>query len=123
MKVGRKFLVVCEGDTEKAYFTYIGKASRPSSVVIKAVQDTSDPGKIIDLAELYVRGDAQRGIVAGTYDEVWAVFDWDRRPKMNEVLAKVGRLNKELSKSGGHHSGSRKVEVALSIPHFEVWIL
>jgi hypothetical protein len=100
---------VCEGDTEKEYFHFLNQALRGSGITVKVTSDTSDPVAVVARAAQYVTGDPRRGIEAGAYDEVWAVFDWDR---------KTDRVREALELAA-----KRKVEVALSNPSFEVWLL
>ncbi|MDR0284606.1 MAG: RloB family protein [Propionibacteriaceae bacterium] len=103
----KKFLVVCEGQTEKAYFEYVGRALH-GVVDIKQCGDSS-PVAIVKLAARYARDDPVLGLGRDRYDEVWAVFDWDGRT--DEVL----EAKRIAAKSG--------VQCALSNPSFEVWLL
>jgi len=101
-------LVVCEGQTEKAYFDHLRQALR-GAVVVKATRDKSSPQSVVDLAVKYRMGDAMRGTEADAYDEVWAAMDWDgRTDEVRQAMSLAAR------------SG---VKVALSNPCFEVWLL
>ena len=106
----RRFVVVCEGDTEVSYFTHINQVLRGGAVVVKAVQKRTDPQNIVALAAAYKNGDPQKGIEACLADdEVWAVFDGDAGA--NEVLPAL----QEARRQG--------VQVAVSVPEFEVWFV
>jgi hypothetical protein len=71
--------------------------------------DKSSATDIVRAASQYKRGDPKRGIDPDRYDEVWAVFDWDQNTEQVEkalIAAKRADVN-----------------VALSNPSFEIWLL
>lgn len=100
---GRRFLVVCEGDTEKAYFHYVRDALHEPGVHVKAVRGkSSDPVHVVERAAAEARS------AALAFDQTWAVFDHDgRTDRVRRAL--------DVARAAG-------VRVALSNPSFEVWL-
>ena len=101
--------MVCEGQTEEAYFRYISRVLRGSGVVIKSARDSTAPDELVALAIKYKKGDDVRGLEPDAFDEVWAVFDWD-----NQTSA-VRTAMQQAERHG--------IRVALSNPSFEVWVI
>ena len=105
-----RVLVVCEGQTEEAYFRHLNELLHGGGVAIKAVvSPTPAPQEIVDTAKKYRQGDTRHGIEPDAYDQVWAVFDWD------EHTDEVAQARRAATAAG--------VGVALSSPCFEVWLL
>jgi len=102
----RRFLLVCEGQTEKAYFDQLKSVLR--GLTVKTLHGHTDPISIVQLAQRYMDGDPRRGIEPDAYDEIWAVFDWDEHT--NEVRQAISMARRS------------QIHVALSNPSFEVWL-
>ncbi|RMI04597.1 RloB family protein [Cellulomonas triticagri] len=99
---GRRFLVVCEGQTEKAYFTYVQRVLREGVTVQAVVGKRSDAVAVVSQA-------AKARESRADFDEVWAVVDHDGR------TARVEEARALAAKRG--------VRLALSNPSFEVWLV
>jgi hypothetical protein len=68
----QRFLIVCEGETEAAYFDELKLQRRFTSVVIKALPaKTSDPAMVVREATERSR--------AGNWNQVWCVYDYLKR--------------------------------------------
>lgn len=104
-----RFMLVCEGQTEKGYFQELNRLLRLAGVSVKAVQDEVSPMGIVRRAHEYIVGNPKRGIEGGQFDQVWAVFDWD------EHTDEVSRACKQADEWG--------IQVALSNPCFDVWLI
>ncbi|GAA0378218.1 hypothetical protein Acor_44280 [Acrocarpospora corrugata] len=96
----KRFLILCEGETEERYF--LGMRTRGGPVL-----DVVNP----KIDHLGVIEEAQRRRRTDDYDdsdEVWCVLDTELEPKLTErMLAKAG-IN---------------VRLALSTPCFDFWLL
>ncbi|MDF5756885.1 RloB family protein [Spongiactinospora sp. TRM90649] len=96
----KRFLIVCEGETERGYF--VGMRTRGGPVL-----DVINP----KVDHLGVVAEAKRRLRIDDYDEddeVWCILDTELDPKLTEAL---------LVKAGS------EVELALSTPCFEFWLL
>lgn len=109
-QVPPRFILVCEGQTERGYFQAVNQLLRLAGISVKAVQDEVSPLAIVDRAKDYITGNPKRGIEAvEKQDQVWVVFDWD------EHTDEVVRARKKAEGLGIH--------VALSNPCFDVWLI
>jgi hypothetical protein len=97
-------LIVCEGErTEPQYLDGFRRACRNPRVNIKTVSKRTPPDGLVQEA---VRLRDQAGLDA--YDSVWCVFDVDDHPGVE---------------SAGEKAGAAGVELAISNPCFELWLL
>ena len=112
---GKTILIVTEGEkTEPNYLIGLRNHLKLQAADIHVVKaDGTDPlsvvGCAVELRDQRKR-EAKRGCTV-PYDSVWAVFDTERadtNPKLNDALQKAR---------------GQKVNVALSNPCFEFWIL
>lgn len=104
------FMLVCEGETEVGYFHYVNGLLRPARISVRSTHDRDvAPEAIVRRAIEFVDGNPKRGIEAGQFDQVWAVFDWDNHT--DEVRRAIA-----LAERHG-------VRVALSNPCFDVWLI
>jgi RloB-like protein len=114
---GHTFLIVVEGAaTEPAYFEGVRlKLERKTAAVIVSHGKHTDPVGIvreaIKLRDAKVSQSTQSATVP--YDQVWVVFD---RETQNHPRHKQVPTALQLAKDSG-------VQVALSIPSFEFWLL
>ena len=104
-------LIVCEGETEEAYFAAARVHFRltGAEVVIADNSVGSAPISVVRYAE-------QRGREPGGYDKIFCVFDRDCHASFDEARNRIrglaSRKNKPLP-----------IAEIVSIPCFEVWIL
>jgi hypothetical protein len=112
---GRSILIVTEGkETEPKYFSGLRNHLKLSSVEVKIMKaGGTDALSIVDYAidKRKERKLAAKHECTVPYDSVWAVFDTERadtNPKLKEALNKAG---------------VHKINVALSNPCFEFWLL
>lgn len=108
----RKFIIYCEGkNTEPEYFRAIGKHMPGALVDLEIVEAAGSPMTIAERAcnrATALKQSARRGSSFEAEDQVWAVFDRDTHPKVKEAFDRC-----EAS----------RVEVALSDPCFELWLI
>ena len=95
-------LIVCEGETEEAYFRSIKAHYRnPSTPNLKIVRDRSDPVRAVE-----------RGVRAnknGDFDHVFCVVDDDKPDRTAQARKRIGKRG--------------DFDLILSKPCFEVWLL
>ena len=103
----RIFYVVAEGEgTEYDYFDHINREYGPDRRFVIRTPAASvqrnglQPSRVVTEAAV-VLGDSD-------INEVWGLFDHDRRPDIDQVCARARRLD---------------IKVALSHPAFELWLL
>ncbi len=109
----RRLLILCEGKvTEPQYFKEFKREYRSQLVDIEILRACGVPKTLVESAverkksaERQARKEKDPFV---KYDEVWCVFDVDEHPNLKEAL-KQARDN--------------KLNVALSNPCFELWIL
>lgn len=100
--VRRTLLVYCGGQrTEPNYFEGLRASRRASSVTVKVRGEGLAPGALVQAAAAY------RERRPGVFDEVWAVVDVDQFD-VEVALVEAGRRN---------------VNLAISNPCFELWLL
>ena len=104
-------LVVCEGETERAYFEAARLHFRlPRTEFVVAESDQgSAPISVVDCAE-------RKSTERGGYDQIFCVFDRDQhanfRAARERIVTLASRQHKRLA-----------IAEAVSIPCFEFWIL
>ena len=104
-------LVVCEGEaTEPRYFNAITKHLRLAAVTVRGARGSAPMTVVQDAVEAKTRREeeARESPSIAPYDQVWCVFDVDQHPKMKDALA---------------FAEKHQINVALSNPCFEFWIL
>jgi len=106
-------LVLSEGEcTEPEYLEGFRRWCRNPLVSVKIAEERGVPLTLVRAAKKH-RADAQKaakreGDENHAYDEVWCVFDVDEHPYLNQAL--------DEARTAG-------IEVALSNPCFELWLL
>ncbi|MCJ7481976.1 MAG: RloB family protein [Thermodesulfovibrionales bacterium] len=112
---GKAILIVTEGEkTEPDYLEGFRKHLKLQAVDIEITNaDGTDALSVVDYA-IKLRDERKREVKRGCtipYDSVWAVFDTERadtNPKLKDAL---------------HKAGVYKINVAISNPCFEFWLL
>lgn len=95
-------LIVCEGETEEAYFRTVKTHFRqPGTPNLKIVRDRSDP---VQAVEKGLRENRD-----GDFDRVYCVADADKPDRISIARRRIGKRG--------------NVELILSDPCFEVWLL
>lgn len=104
-------LVICEGDTERAYFeaARIHFGLSTAEVVVAESDKGSAPTSVVKCAE-------RRSSERGGYDQIYCVFDRDQHASFRVAREKIAKL------ASRQHKGLRIAE-AVSIPCFEFWML
>lgn len=98
---GKRFLILCEGQTERLYF----KSFHAPGVSIEPRDGQSDPKRLVADAIKLMKED---------YDQVWAVFDLDYNPARGASQHhEFDTLINKARKAG--------VRVAYSVDVFELW--
>ena len=98
----RVVLIVCEGQTEEAYFRAARERYRHATgVSIRIARAHSDPVKVVEKARTENRD--------GDFDQVFCVVDGDKPERIAIARARIGRR--------------RDLALAVSTPCFEVWLL
>ena len=112
--IGRKVIIVCEGKkTEYGYFEAIRKHLRLPTLQVRVIHpDATDPLSIVRYA-LDIRQDLKVEKAWASEDSVWAVFDGDEHR-----LENPDNWNNAIQTAR-----SKKVELAVSNPCFELWYL
>jgi hypothetical protein len=104
-------LIVCEGETEEAYFeaarTHLDLTT--AEVVIADNTKGSAPISVVDCAE-------QRAREQGGYDMIFCVFDRDGHESYDRARDKI----RGLAARARHRLSIRE---AISVPCFELWVL
>ena len=104
-------LIVCEGETEEAYF----EAARiqfnltTTEVVVAGNSRGSAPISVVEYAE-------ERAGEQGGYDTIFCVFDRDGHESFNRARDKIRGLASRLR-------NRLDIREAISVPCFEVWVL
>jgi hypothetical protein len=95
-------LIVCEGETEEAYFRAIKAHYRnPKTPNLKIVRDRSDPVRAVE------KGIRQNK--DGDFDHVFCIVDGDKQDRIALARQRIGKRE--------------NVELVLSVPCFEIWLL
>ncbi|HUT01800.1 MAG TPA: RloB family protein [Phycisphaerae bacterium] len=108
-------LIVCEGEkTEPNYFRRLRQVLRLTSADVVVIPEGAAPITVVEKS-LDLQAERQRDVRNGLepcdYDQIWCVFDVEQ-PGQNPSLAPA------LAKARAN-----KVNVALSNPCFEYWLL
>ncbi len=106
----RQFVLYCEGkNTEPDYFAALKEVYVDALIDIRTVPAVGVPSTIAERASKHLNsGRRKKKNSFEENDEVWAVFDRDEHPHVNDAVQKC--------KGNG-------VGVALSNPCFEVWLI
>jgi RloB-like protein len=103
-EIRQRFLIVCEGETEVAYFDALKNRRHLTSVKVTALTArTSDPAEVVREAK-------RRDKPVDRWDQVWCVYDIEAPPNPSSVSSIA------TAAKAGHR-------VAWSNPCFEVWLL
>jgi hypothetical protein len=113
VNLGKKGLILCEGDTEKNYFTgfttQVGLKRKLSAVGVEIYQPKDySPVGLVEEAKLKIKKAKKE---KSPYDFVWVIFDKDG----HQNIAKAFSDAKDIT--------SPKIEIAFSITCFEFFIL
>ncbi len=99
----QRLLVVCGAlVTESDYITGLKAFVKNPAVSVRIAKLPGAPGQVVDEAL------RRRDQASQEYDQVWCVLDVDQFPRVREALAAAGKHG---------------IEVALSNPCFEIWLL
>jgi hypothetical protein len=107
-KVGRRtsrqrLLVVCGAKvTERDHVQGLTSSTRNPAVAVKVVEHPKAPSQVVSYAAKLLE------TVDDDYDETWCVLDVDEFPDIGQAVADAAR---------------QRIEIALSNPCFEVWLL
>lgn len=109
----KSILIVCEGaNSEPQYFKQFAEAHREAIVNVETVAAAGVPLSVVREAKRHKKEAAATAKRVGNpylkYDSVWAAFDVDEHPYVPEAL--------DMAKRNG-------VNVALSNPCFELWLI
>lgn len=108
----RKFIIYSEGkNTEPEYFRAVRADLLGALVDIEVIEAAGVPMTIAEKASTHRRAMARRGARRSSFeedDEVWAVFDRDEHPLVNQAIERCRTSH---------------VGVAFSDPCFEVWLI
>ena len=108
-----RILIVSEGKaTEKDYFQYYQEQVRNPLVHVEMAKETGVPKTVVEIA-IRERNNAAQTAKAEKdenllWDEVWAVFDVDEHPHLEEAITSANKEN---------------ITMAISNPCFELWLL
>lgn len=112
-EIGRKVIIVCEGETEEIYFEAIRKSKKLQMLKIRVVNpDFSDPENIVKFA-VDLRNEAKRQKNWLDKDEAWAIFDGDEHVANNPQ-----NWNRALTLAA-----QETINLGISNPSFELWYL
>lgn len=119
-----RILIVSEGSkTEPYYFGEIRTYYKlhTANVQVQPSAWGTQPLQVVEFAEqLFLDGDASKGIQPRAFEQVYAVFDRDDHPTYHAALAKAAALQSKLRNDLGTHV---KFEAIASVPCFELWLL
>jgi hypothetical protein len=99
----KTFLIVCEGQTEEVYF----RSFPVLTATVQSVKTGSSNMALVDSVERFRK--------AGSYDEVWCVFDFDINLMINGQAQDFNNAIK-IAKERGYHC-------AYSNDAFELWFV
>lgn len=119
-----RVLIVSEGSkTEPLYFGEIRQHFRlqTATVQVRPSEFGTQPLQVVEYAEqLFLKGDASKGIAPRAFEQVYAVFDRDDHATYQAALSKAAALNKKLKSELG---ATVRFEAIASVPCFELWLL
>jgi hypothetical protein len=108
----RKFIIYTEGkNTEPDYFRELKRSVTGALIDVEIVDAAGVPTTIAEKACMHAKQIAKARGKRSSFEEgdtVWAVFDRDEHPKVDEVLQKCAGAN---------------VGIAFSDPCFELWLI
>jgi hypothetical protein len=104
-------LIVCEGETERAYFEAVRlhHGLRPAEVVVAENTHGSAPISVVACAE-------HKASEVGGYDFIFCVFDRDAHESFSRAREKIKAL-------AGRSKKPLPIQEIISTPCFEVWVL
>jgi RloB-like protein len=109
----KRYLLLCEGEeTEPTYFAGLRRCLRSSLIEIEVAGEHGDPKRLVEIADTR-RKSAQIAARRANdksllFDAVWCIFDVDKHERLPEAV---------------QLAASRPIELAISNPCFEVWLL
>ena len=103
MKRGKRFLILCEGQTERLYF----KSFHTRGVSVEPRDSIGDRRKLV--------ADAIK-LDDGSYDQIWVVFDLDYEPARGKEQFEEFDATIAKAQAAG-------IRVAYSVDAFELWFL
>lgn len=119
-----RILIVSEGSkTEPLYFGEIRQLYKlhTANVQVQPSGFGTQPLQVVEYAEqLFLKGDAGKGIQPRAFERVYAVFDRDDHPSYHAALTKAAALNKKLK---SELNVTVRFEAIASVPCFELWLL
>jgi hypothetical protein len=105
----KRFLIVCEGETEQIYFEYLShEYNKLQAVIVIKCSHGGTPDRAIKLA---VTERNRLKADDNSYDQVWCVFDTEASTNKN-VFDEAIRIARE-----------EKLSLAISNPCFEYWFI
>lgn len=99
----KRFLIVCEGQTEELYF----KSFPVLSADVKSIHQGCSKSSLVECVADYLDGE--------NYDEVWCVFDMDYKPDVNGQFEDFNNAIQAANSSG--------YKCAYSNDAFELWFV
>jgi hypothetical protein len=113
-------LIVCEGESERAYFGWVKQQIGDRRLVLRVeLGKSSDPRAVVRTALNLSSADPKHGLDQ-QFDEVWAVFDWDgHTDRVREAMEMMRQADEERRDP----SIPTCFRCALSNPCFELWYL
>ena len=108
----RVVLVVCEGETEQAYFEALKRRFRVTTAQVFIADNTvgSSPGSVVRCALEKYRAEPDG------YDAVYCVFDRDQHRDFDAASARIQELSRRTKKP-------IPLTAAVSVPCIEIWFL
>lgn len=104
-----RLLIFCEGkNTEPEYLREFSKEHGNDLVHIELVAPAGVPMTIIEKAKSAKKQISKSKNSFERFDQVWALFDKDEHPNLNQAIT---------------HARDANISVAFSNPCFEVWLL
>jgi len=103
VKRGKRFLILCEGQTERLYF----KSFHTRGVSVEPRDSIGDRRKLV--------ADAIK-LDDGSYDQIWVVFDLDYEPARGKEQFEEFDATIAKAQAAG-------IRVAYSVDAFELWFL
>jgi len=118
--VNPKIIIVCEGETEKDYFTCYKEKMKWASIEVTSIVSSkgSAPISVVRSAIKAQEDAIQSNGVDNKFDNVFCVIDEDRHTTHQEALQAIHNYNNDIDKNN-------KVFVSrvYSNPCFEYWLL
>lgn len=119
-----RLLIVCEGEkTEPQYLREIQRELKLATAHVQVLSSPygTAPLQVVEYAErLFLKGDRDKGIEAGSFDRIAVVFDRDEHHTYHAALDKAAALQGKLKNDAGERI---PFDVIASVPCFELWLL